>query len=127
MVDASVNGAILSNTYNEAYEIINAQLALVTNILQTLALGQGSMTKAPVQIVVIMTQATVESCVYCGHEQTFGQCLSNPTSIFYVRNQANSSILTTKCGEPSKLLMEGIKRVPSTKSAKVNYFPSFGL
>jgi len=34
---------------------INAQLASVTNILQNLALGHGSMTKAPAHTAVVMT------------------------------------------------------------------------
>ena len=121
VVDASANVAILSKTYNEAYEILeriasnNCQwvdvrsnprkktrgvlevdalslsrsLASVTNILQNLALGQDSMTKAPAHTTVVMTETVGESCVYCGEEHTFDQCPSNPTSIFYVGNQAS--------------------------------------
>ncbi|XP_023511572.1 uncharacterized protein LOC111776371 [Cucurbita pepo subsp. pepo] len=120
VVDASANGAILSKTNNETYEIleriasnncqwadvrsnpgkktrlevdalssINAQLASVTNILQNLALGQGSMTKAPAHTAVVMTQTAAKSCVYCGEEHTFDQCPSNSASIFYVGNQAS--------------------------------------
>ena len=50
----------------DALTSINAQLASVADILQNLTLGQGSMTKAPVQTAIVMTQTTVESCVYCG-------------------------------------------------------------
>ena len=42
----------------------------MTNILKNLALGQGSMTKAPVQGLV-MIQTVAESCVYCGEEHSF--------------------------------------------------------
>ena len=73
----------------DALSSINAQLASVTNILQNLALGQGSMTKAPVRTATVMTQTAAESCVYCGEEHTFDQCPSNPASIFYVGNQAS--------------------------------------
>ena len=66
----------------DALTSINAQLASMTNILQNLALGQGSRTKVPVQTAVVMIQITAESCVYCGEEHTFDQCPSNPTSIF---------------------------------------------
>ncbi|XP_022960432.1 uncharacterized protein LOC111461168 [Cucurbita moschata] len=122
VVDASANGAMLSKTYNEAYEIleriasnncqwadvrsnpgkktrgvlevdalssINAQLASVTNILQNLAFGQGTMIKAPAHTAAVMTQTATESCVYCGEEHTFDQCPRNPASILYVRNQAS--------------------------------------
>ena len=43
----------------------------MTNILQNLALGQGSMNKAPVQADVVMTQTITEYCVYCGEEHSF--------------------------------------------------------
>ena len=46
----------------DALTSINSQLASVTYILQNLVLGQGS--KAPVQIVAVMTQTTTKSCVY---------------------------------------------------------------
>ena len=73
----------------DAFSSINAQLASVTNILQNLAFGQGSMIKAPAHTVAVMTQTATESCVYCGEEHTFDQCPSNPASICYVGNQAS--------------------------------------
>ena len=79
----------------------------MTNILQNLAFGQGSMIKAPAHTAAVMTQTATESCVYCGEEHTFDQCPSNPTSNFYVGNQASqgnqklipSQILIIRGGE----------------------------
>ena len=73
----------------DALSSINAQLASVINILQTLALGQDSMIKAPVHTAAVINQTATESCVYCGEEHTFDQCPSNLASIFYVGNQVS--------------------------------------
>ena len=64
---------------------INAQLALVTNILRTLALGQVSMTKSLVQNAAVMTQLAAE-CILLRRAH-FWSMSSNLASIFYMRNQ----------------------------------------
>ncbi|XP_062119320.1 uncharacterized protein LOC133833078 [Humulus lupulus] len=110
VLDASANGAILSKTYNKAFEILEriasnnyqwsntraptsrkvagvlevdaltAQMALMTNILKNMSLGGN------IQLAAAIQSAEV-SCVYCGDGHTFENCPSNPASICYVGNQ----------------------------------------
>ncbi|XP_024042820.1 uncharacterized protein LOC112099628 [Citrus clementina] len=105
MVDASVNGALLSKSYTEAYEIleriannnyqwpsarqpaargsagvhsidaITALLAQVTSLTNMVK----AMTAAPATV----KQVTKFSCVYCGEEHDFDNCPGNPASVNY--------------------------------------------
>ncbi|KAH9679769.1 hypothetical protein KPL71_026264 [Citrus sinensis] len=95
MVDASANGALLSKSYTEAYEILeriannnyhrgnnidaitalSAQVTSLTNIVK-------AMTSAPATV----KQVTELSCVYCGEEHDFDNCPGNPASVNYVGN-----------------------------------------
>ena len=105
MVDASVNGALLSKSYTEAYEILeritndnyqwpltrqpvarwvhnidaitdlSAQVTSLTNIVK-------AMTSAP----AVMKQVAELSCLYCGEEHDFDNCPGNPASVNYVGN-----------------------------------------
>ena len=120
----------------DALSSINAQLASVTNILQNLAFGQGSMIKAPAHTAAVMTQTATESCVYCGEEHTFDQCPSNPTSIFYVGNQASQG--NPKNNPFSNTYNPGWRNHPNFSwkgqgsynqqmPPKANYPPGFGL
>ena len=100
MVDASANGALLSKSYTEAYEILeriannnyqwpstrqpvargttwvhnidaitalSAQVTSLTNMVKAL-------TSAPATV----KQVVELSCVYCGEEHDFDNCLGNP-------------------------------------------------
>ncbi|XP_062086155.1 uncharacterized protein LOC133792262 [Humulus lupulus] len=110
VLDASANGAILSKTYNEAFEILEriasnnyqwsntrapisrkvagvleldaltAQMASMTNILKNTSLGGNIQPAAAIQSAEV-------SCVYCGDGHTFENCPSNPASVCYVGNQ----------------------------------------
>ena len=108
MVDASANGALLSKSYTEAYEILeriannnyqwpstrqpvargaagvhnidaitvlSAQVTSLTNMVKT-------MTSAPIAV----KQVVELSCVYCGEEHDFDNCLRNPALVNYVGN-----------------------------------------
>ncbi|XP_062103150.1 uncharacterized protein LOC133814170 [Humulus lupulus] len=113
VLDASANGAILSKSYNEAFEILeriasnNYQWSntraptsrkvagvLEVDALTTLAAQMALMTNilknmsmgGNVQPAAAIQSAEV-SCVYCGDGHTFENCPSNPASVFYMGNQ----------------------------------------
>ncbi|KAH9704917.1 hypothetical protein KPL70_011661 [Citrus sinensis] len=105
MVDASANGALLSKSYTEAYEILeriannNYQWpstrqpaargsAGVHNIDAITALSAQvtsltNMVKAMTAAPATVKQVTELSCVYCGEEHDFDNCPGNPTSVNY--------------------------------------------
>ena len=108
IVDASVNRALLSKSYIEAYEILeriannNYQwpsirqptargAAWVHNIdaITTLSAQVTSLTnivKSMTTIPAIVKQVAELSCVYYGEEHLFDNCPGNPTSVNYVGN-----------------------------------------
>ncbi|XP_062114415.1 uncharacterized protein LOC133825500 [Humulus lupulus] len=112
VLDASANGAILSKSYNEAFEILeriasnNYQWSntraptsrkvagvLEVDALTALTAQMASMTNilknmsmgGNVQPAAAIQSAEV-SCVYCGDGHTFENCPSNPASVCYVGN-----------------------------------------
>ncbi|KAH9727218.1 hypothetical protein KPL70_008578 [Citrus sinensis] len=108
MVDASANGALLSKSYTEAYEILeriannNYQWpsarqpaargsAGVHNIYAIIALSAKvtlltNMVKALTSTPATVKQVVELSCVYCGEEHDFDSCPENPASVNYVGN-----------------------------------------
>ncbi|KAH9698291.1 hypothetical protein KPL71_023958 [Citrus sinensis] len=108
MVDASANGALLSKSYTEAYEILeriannNYQWpsarqpaargsAGVHNIDAITALSAQvtsltNMVKAMTSAPATVKQVAELSCVYYGEEHDFDNCPGNPASINYNRN-----------------------------------------
>ncbi|KAH9800698.1 hypothetical protein KPL71_000768 [Citrus sinensis] len=108
MVDASANGALLSKSYIEAYEILeriannNYQWpsvrqpsargsAGVHNINAITALSAQvtsltNMVKAMRSAPATVKQVTALSCVYCGEEHDFDNCPGNLASVNYNRN-----------------------------------------
>ncbi|KAH9743537.1 hypothetical protein KPL70_003340 [Citrus sinensis] len=106
MVDASSNGALLSKSYTEAYEILkriannNYQWpsarqpsargsAGVHNIDAITALSAQvtsltNMVKAMTSAPATVKQVTALSCVYCGEEHDFDNCPGNPASVNYM-------------------------------------------
>ncbi|XP_052299278.1 uncharacterized protein LOC127902988 [Citrus sinensis] len=108
MVGASANGALLSKSYTEAYEILeriannNYQwsstrhtamrgAAGVHNIdaITTLSAQVTSFTdmvKAMTSTPAAVKQVAELSCVYCGEEHVFDNCPGNPASVNYVGN-----------------------------------------
>ncbi|KAH9769561.1 hypothetical protein KPL71_012051 [Citrus sinensis] len=108
MVDASANGALLSKSYTEPYEILeriannNYQWpsarqpaargsARVHNIDTITALSAQvtsltNMVKAMTAAPTTVKQVTELSCVYCGEEHDFDNCPGNPASVNYVGN-----------------------------------------
>ncbi|KAM6551726.1 hypothetical protein CsatB_001534 [Cannabis sativa] len=113
VLDASANGAILSKSYNEAFEILeriasnNYQWStnraptsrkvagvLEVDALTALTAQMASMTNilknmnmgGSVQPAAAIQRAEI-SCVYCGDGHTFENCPSNPASVCYVVNQ----------------------------------------
>ncbi|KAM6575407.1 hypothetical protein CsatA_023734 [Cannabis sativa] len=113
VLDASANGAILSKSYNEAFEILeriasnNYQWStnraptsrkvagvLEVDALTALTAQMASMTNilknmnmgGSVQPAAAIQRAEI-SCVYCGDGHTFENCPSNPASVCYVGNQ----------------------------------------
>jgi len=108
MVDASVNGALLSKSYTVAYEILeritnnNYQWpsarqsaargsAGVHNIDAITALSAQvtsltNMVKAMTSAPAVVKQVVELSCVYCGEEHDFDNCPRNPASVNYVGN-----------------------------------------
>ncbi|KAH9783362.1 hypothetical protein KPL71_009280 [Citrus sinensis] len=108
MVDASANGALLSKSYTEAYEILeriannNYQWpsarqpvaegsAGVHNIDAITALSAQvtsltNMVKAMAAAPATVKQVTELSCVYCGEDHDFDNCPGNPASVNYVGN-----------------------------------------
>ena len=108
MVDASANGALLSKSYNEAYEILqriannNYQwpstrqtaargtvgvhnvdtLTAVSAQVTSLTRMVKAMTTAPATV----NQISDMSCIYCGEGHLFDNCPGNPTSVNYVGN-----------------------------------------
>ncbi|XP_060959081.1 uncharacterized protein LOC133030366 [Cannabis sativa] len=110
VLDASANGAILSKSYNEAFEILeriasnNYQWStnraptsrkvagvLEVDALTSLTAQMASMINilknmnmgGSVQPVAAIQRAEI-SCVYCGDGHTFKNCPSNPASVCYV-------------------------------------------
>ena len=108
MVDASENGALLSKSYTEAYEMLeriannNYQWPLarqptargsagVHNIdaITTLSAQVTSLTnmvKVMASAPATVKQVAALSCVYCGEEHDFHNCPGNPVSVNYVGN-----------------------------------------
>ncbi|KAH9770018.1 hypothetical protein KPL71_012225 [Citrus sinensis] len=108
MVDASANGALLSKSYIEAYEILegiannNYQWPLarqpaargstgVHNIDAITALSAQvtsltNMVKAMTAAPATVKQVAELSCVYCGEDNDFDNCPGNPASVNYVDN-----------------------------------------
>ncbi|XP_030497803.2 uncharacterized protein LOC115713460 [Cannabis sativa] len=113
VLDASANGAILSKSYNEAFEILeriasnNYQWStnrahtsrkvagvLEVDALTALTAQMASMTNilknmnmgGSVQPAAAIQRAK-NSCVYCGDGHTFENCPSNLASVCYVGNQ----------------------------------------
>ena len=108
VVDASANRALLSKSYIEAYEILeriannNYQwlstrqtiakgVVGVHNIDEITAISAQvtsltKMVKAMTTAHVVVKQVVELSCVYCGEENVFDNCLGNPASVNYVGN-----------------------------------------
>ncbi|XP_062103792.1 uncharacterized protein LOC133814906 [Humulus lupulus] len=113
VLDASANGAILSKSYNEAFEILeriasnnyqwsntraptSRKVARVLEVdaLTALTAQMASMTNilknmslgGSIQPAAAIQRAEV-SCMYCGDGHTFENCPSNPASVCYVGNQ----------------------------------------
>ena len=108
MVDASANGALLSKSYTEAYEILERignnnyqwpssrqpavkRLAGVHNIdaITTLLAQVTSLTnmvKATTFAPATVKQVTTLSFAYCGEEHDFDNCPRNPASVNHVGN-----------------------------------------
>ncbi|KAH9671394.1 hypothetical protein KPL70_017357 [Citrus sinensis] len=108
MVDASANGALLSKSYTEAYEILERiannnyqwpsarqpvarRSAGVHSIYAITALSAQvtsltNMVKTMTAAPATVKQVTELSCVYCGEDHDFDNCPGNPASINYVGN-----------------------------------------
>ncbi|KAH9735010.1 hypothetical protein KPL71_017596 [Citrus sinensis] len=98
MVDASANGALLSKSYTESYEILeriannNYQgTAGVHNIdaitvLSAQVTSLINMVKAMTSAPATVKQVVELSCVYCGEEHDFDNCPRNPALVNYVGN-----------------------------------------
>ncbi|KAH9770111.1 hypothetical protein KPL71_012262 [Citrus sinensis] len=108
MVNALANGALLSKSYTEAYEILeriannNYQWpsarqptakgsARVHNINAIIALSAQvtsltNMVKAMTSALATVKEVAELSCVYCGEEHDFDNCPGNPASVNYVGN-----------------------------------------
>ncbi|KAH9718247.1 hypothetical protein KPL71_022145 [Citrus sinensis] len=108
MVNASANGALLSKSYIEAYEILerianknyqwpsarqpavrgSAGLHNIDAItaLSTQVTSLTNMVKAMTSALATVKQVAELSCVYCGEEHDFENCLGNPASVNYVGN-----------------------------------------
>ncbi|XP_062089610.1 uncharacterized protein LOC133796144 [Humulus lupulus] len=113
VLDASANGAILSKSYNPAFEILeriasnNYQWSntraptsrkvvgvLEVDALTALTAQMASMTNTLKNMSLgnnIQPAATIQSgdisCVYCGDGHMFENCPSNPAAVCYVGNQ----------------------------------------
>ncbi|XP_062100842.1 uncharacterized protein LOC133806768 [Humulus lupulus] len=113
VLDASANGAILSKSYNEAFEILeriasnNYQWSntraltcrkvagvLEVDALTALTAQMASMTNILKNLSLggnIQPAAAIQSgdisCVYCGDGHMFENCPSNPAAVCYVGNQ----------------------------------------
>ncbi|XP_062085518.1 uncharacterized protein LOC133791614 [Humulus lupulus] len=113
VLDASANGAILSKSYNEAFEILeriasnNYQWSntraptsrkvagvLEVDALTALTAQMASMTNTLKNMSLggnIQPAAAIQSgdisCVYCGDGHMFENCPSNPAAVCYVGNQ----------------------------------------
>ena len=106
MVDASANRALLSKSYNKAYEnlerIANNNYQLPST-RQTAARGVAgihnvdgftalsaqvtsltNMVKAMTTAPATVNQVAEISCVYCGEGHLFANCPGNPASVNYV-------------------------------------------
>ncbi|XP_062085597.1 uncharacterized protein LOC133791695 [Humulus lupulus] len=116
VLDASTNGAILSKSYNEAYEILeridnnNYQWSNVrapsrrkvvgiheVDALSDLTAQVSSMTNLLKTMSMggnlqstPMGKVENVSCVYCGGGHTFDSCPSNPASVCYLGNQIDN-------------------------------------
>ena len=115
MVDASANGAILSKSYNEAYEIIERiasnnyqwptnwtssgrritgvhEVDSLTSLLAQVSsissmLKQFTTNSANNFVAQPPSPFEVVSCVYCGEEHLFEEYPLNPKSVYYMGNQ----------------------------------------
>ena len=112
VLDASANGAILSKSYNEAYEIletiasnnyqwsnnrapISRKVAGVLEVdaLTTLTAQMASMTNILKNMSIgnvqpaAAIQSSEVSCVFCGNGHIYENCPSNPESVMYMGNQ----------------------------------------
>ena len=108
MVDASTNGALLSKSYTETYEILEIiannnyqwpltrqpaakEAAGIHNIDAITALSAQvtsltNMVKAMTYAPATVKQVAELSCVYCAEEREFDNCPGNSASINYVSN-----------------------------------------
>ena len=108
MMDTSANGALLSKSYTEIYEILeriasnNYQWpsarqsvargpAWVHSIDGITALSAQvtsltNMVKAMTTVPATMKQITELFCVYCGEDHDFDNCPGNPASVNYMGN-----------------------------------------
>lgn len=108
IVDASVNGILLSKFYNETYEILemiannnhqwpSTRQAItrvtsgVHNVGALIALSAQvtsliNMVKAMTITLETVNQIAKVSCVYCGERYLFYNCPRNPTLVNYVGN-----------------------------------------
>ncbi|KAA3487293.1 Retrotransposon gag protein [Gossypium australe] len=93
VVDASANGALLSKSYNEAYEIIeriannNYQWSTSQATLGRRVVGVHEVDSLTSLSAQPPSQFDVVSCVYCGDDHSFENCPSNSESIYYIGNQ----------------------------------------
>ena len=111
MVDASANGALLSKSYTEAYEILertannnyqwpstrqtaargaagehNIDAITALSALSAQVTSLTNMVKAMTSATTVVKQVPELSCVYCGEEHLFDNCPGNPASVNYVGN-----------------------------------------
>lgn len=108
MVDAAANGALLSKSYTEAYEILeriannnyrwpsarqpaargSAGVHSIDAItaLSAQVTSLTNMVKALTNAPTTVKQVTELSCVYCGEEHDFDNCPGNPALVNYVGN-----------------------------------------
>ncbi|XP_052299243.1 uncharacterized protein LOC127902982 [Citrus sinensis] len=131
MVDTSANGALLSKSYNEAYEILERiannnyqwpstrQAAArgttgVHNVDTLTALSAQvtsltRMVKAMTTAPATINQISDLSCVYCGEGHLFDNCPGNPTSVNY-QNQEQRSINNDQLSSLEGLIKDYIVR-----------------
>ena len=115
VVDVSANGAILSKSYNKAYEIIeritsnnyqwptnratsgrrvagihevDALTSLASQVSSISSMLKNLTTNGSNRFAAQPpNQYENIACVYCGQRHVFEECLSNPESMYYIGNQ----------------------------------------
>ncbi|KAH9735577.1 hypothetical protein KPL71_017779 [Citrus sinensis] len=124
MVDASANGALLSKSYNEAYEILERiannnyqwpstrQAAArgttgVHNVDALTALSAQvtsltKMVKAMTTAPATVNQISDMSCVYCGEGHFFDNCPGNPTSLATTLSNIPQGSLPSNTEDPRR-------------------------